>query len=295
MKCIFPDIMQHSRNTLVVIGNGFDLASGIESSYSNFKEWLQKNGNHRLIDLMDTFFSNQRDVWGNIEKALGEYNENNILEYCKPDDDFDCDHPTRSMAAVEDSPDWIFRPILDEFLVEFKNWVDSININNTEKILDLPIECKYFTFNYTETLESVYAIPESNVLHIHGSRLSYKEYIIGHNHYRDPKGLYNDECQMLYMQEAKSKIIEGMNGLIKNTTAIIHQNQNFFNRLSDIEQVVVYGYSFSEVDLPYMEEIVKNIGISKPWAIFYHAPEDLMRIKSFENKVGVKNVRTFEW
>ena len=81
MKCIFPDIMQHSRNTLVVIGNGFDLASGIESSYSNFKEWLQKNGNHRLIDLMDTFFSNQRDVWGNIEKALGEYNVN-LTYFC---------------------------------------------------------------------------------------------------------------------------------------------------------------------------------------------------------------------
>lgn len=288
-------MIQHSRNTLVVIGNGFDLASGIESSYSNFKEWLLKNGNHRLIGLMDIFFSNQRNVWGDIEKALGEYDENNILEYCKPGDSFDSDHPTRSMAAVEDSPDWIFRSILDEFLVEFKNWVDSININNAEKILDLPTDCKYLTFNYTETLEKVYAIPESNVLHIHGARLSDKVYIIGHNHYRDPKGMYNDECQMLYMQEAKSKIIEGMNGLIKNTASIIHQNQNFFNSLSDIEQVVVYGYSFNEVDLPYMEEIVKNIGISKPWAMSYHISEDLARIKSFESKAEINNVRTFEW
>lgn len=166
MNYLFPEIEQQNKKTLVVIGNGFDLANGIESSYGNFKEWLQKNSKHRLIGLMDTFFSNQRDVWGDIEKALGEYDEDSILEYCKPNENFDYDHPTRSMAAVEDSPDWIFRPVLDEFLEEFRNWVDSININDAEKVLDLPMECRYLTFNYTETLERVYSIPESNILHI---------------------------------------------------------------------------------------------------------------------------------
>ena len=86
-----------------------------------------------------------------------------------------------------------------------------------------------------------------------------------------------------------------MNGLIKNTAAIINQNQIFFSSLTDIEQVVVYGYSFNEVDWPYMEEIVKNIGISKPWAISYHATEDLMRIKTFEDKSGINNVIKFEF
>lgn len=145
------------------------------------------------------------------------------MEYCKPDEDFDYDHPTRSMAAVEDSPDWIFRPVLDEFLEEFRNWVDSININDAEKVLDLPMECRYLTFNYTETLERVYSIPESNILHIHGSRLSDKEYIIGHNNYQDPQDAYNDESQMLYLQQTWSKIIEWMNGLIKVSSSIIHQ------------------------------------------------------------------------
>ena len=244
---------------------------------------------------MDTFFSNQRDVWGDIEKALGEYDEDSILEYCKPDEDFDYDHPTRSMAAVEDSPDWIFRPVLDEFLEEFRNWVDSININDAEKVLDLPMECRYLTFNYTETLERVYSIPESNILHIHGSRLSDKEYIIGHNNYRDPQDAYNDESQMLYLQQTWSKIIEWMNGLIKVSSSIIHQNLDFFNSLSDIEQVIVYGHSFYEVDWPYMEEIVKHIGIDKPWAISYHVPEDLKRIDSFVKKIDLKKVREFKW
>lgn len=55
MNYLFPEIEQQNKKTLVVIGNGFDLANGIESSYGNFKEWLQKNSKHRLIGLMDTF------------------------------------------------------------------------------------------------------------------------------------------------------------------------------------------------------------------------------------------------
>ena len=295
MNYLFPEMKQQNKKTLIVIGNGFDLASGIESSYNNFKEWLQKNGKHRLIGLMDTFFSNQRDVWGDIETALGEYDEDSILEYCKPDENFDYDHPTRSMAAVEDSPDWIFKPLLDEFLEEFRSWVDSININGAKKIRDLPIESKYLTFNYTETLERIYAIPESNILHIHGSRLSDKEYVMGHNNYRDPEDAYNDESQMLYLQQTWEKIIAWMNGLIKDSHAIIHQNQDFFNSLSDIEQVAVYGHSFYDVDWPYMEEIVKHIGIDKSWTIFYHVPADLKRIDSFVKKVGLTNVMKINW
>jgi hypothetical protein len=31
---------QTGEHTLVVIGNGFDIAHGIESSYTNFRDWL---------------------------------------------------------------------------------------------------------------------------------------------------------------------------------------------------------------------------------------------------------------
>lgn len=295
MDYLFPEVEQLNQKTLIIIGNGFDLANGIESSYSDFKKWLQKNGKYRLIGLMDTFFSNKRDVWGDIEKALGEYDEDSILDYCKPDEEINYDHAMRSMAAVEDAPDWIFEPILDEFIEEFKNWVDSIDIANTEKIRDLPAECKYLTFNYTETLEKIYGISESNILHIHGSRLSGEKYIIGHDNLRNPNDVYNDESQMLYLQQTRSKIIKWMNSLTKDSTSIIHQNHNFFNSLSDIERVVVYGHSFYEVDWLYMKEIVKRIGIDKPWVISYYSSKDLERIDSFVKKIRLKNVKTFNW
>lgn len=295
MNYLFPEIEQQNTRTLIVIGNGFDLASGIQSSYSHFKQWLKQNKKNRLIGLMDTFFSNQRDIWGDIEKALGEYDEDNILEYCRPDEKIDYDHLTRSIAAVEDGPDWIFKPILDEFTEAFKDWVDSIDITKAEKACELPVEGKYLTFNYTETLEKIYGIPETNILHIHGSRLTDKEYVIGHDNFRDPDEAYNDESQMLFMQQTWSKIIEWMNGLVKDSASMMRINQAFFDGLSGIEQVVVYGHSFYEVDWPYLEEIVKQIGKDKSWSISYHEPKDLKQIESFVQKVDLKNVKTFNW
>ena len=84
-----------------------------------------------------------------------------------------------------------------------------------------------------------------------------------------------------------------MNGLVKDSTSIIHQNQEFFDSLSDMEQVIVYGHSFYEVDWPYMKEIVKHIGISKLWAISYYKSKDLEQINSFIKEVSLENVRTF--
>lgn len=294
MKNLFSEFEQQNTSTLIIIGNGLDIACGIESSYHDFYLWLIQNGNHRLINLIDTFFSNQRDVWGDIEKALGEYKEDEILEYCKPDDDVDDDHFMSSSAAIEDSPDWIFQPVLDEFIEAFKDWVNSINIDDAEKICDLPIESRYLTFNYTETLEKVFGIEDSNILHIHGSRLSYGEkFVIGHDKYRNPDVAYKDDSKMPYIQDTWSKIIKWMNGLVKNTATIISKNKDFFNGLADIKQVGVYGHSFYEVDWPYLEKVVKQTGEDTPWLITYHTDEDLKRIDSFRKKVHLSQVRKF--
>lgn len=293
MTYLFPEIEEQNKQTLFIIGNGFDLANGIKSSYMDFHKWLKDNDYSHLISMMDRFFSNRRDVWSDIETALGEYNENYILDYCKPNEDIDYDHPMRSVAAIEDSPDWLFQPILEDFINAFGDWVDSIDITTAERIRTLPTESIYLTFNYTETLERVYSIPKSNILHIHGCRLLDEKYIIGHNNYRDPDDAYNDESEMLYIQNTWSKIIGWMNGLLKDTSAIISKNQNFFERLSDIKCVIVYGHSLNEVDMLYMEEIVRHIGIEKQWYISQYNAEDSKKVNTFIGKMGLKNAKAF--
>lgn len=56
MHSLFPEFERIDQNTLFVIGNGFDLASGIKSSYYDFKQWLILNKRDQLINLMNIFF-----------------------------------------------------------------------------------------------------------------------------------------------------------------------------------------------------------------------------------------------
>lgn len=99
-QTLFPQLQQVAKDTLIILGNGFDLAHDIKSSYWDFREWLYKNGNTKLVNMMDVFFSNERDVWSGIEQALGEYDEEAILDYCRPDEEFDIEHSLSSSAKA---------------------------------------------------------------------------------------------------------------------------------------------------------------------------------------------------
>ncbi|WP_315553486.1 bacteriophage abortive infection AbiH family protein, partial [Alloprevotella tannerae] len=276
-ESLFPTIDVENKHTLFIIGNGFDIAHRLKTQYCDFEEWLRQQGNDHLVRMIETFFSNYRDFWGDIEKALGEYDEEEIVDWCSPDEGIDYEHPTRSVAAIEDGPDWLFKPILDEFLEAFNQWVESIDINEAIVMFSLPAESHYLTFNYTETLEKLYGIPQENILHIHGSRLKHDDYIIGHNQKRDPNDAYEDETELLFKQDTWSKVIAWMNELVKDTNGIIKHNQAFFNSLGDITKVVVIGHSFYPVDYPYMIEVVQQTGTTVLWTISYHTQNDIER------------------
>lgn len=286
---LFPSLQRIAQETLIIIGNGFDVAHGIESSYSNFREWLHKEGNHQLVDMMDTFFSNQRDVWSGIELALGDYDEKAILDYCRPDEEFDMDHSLSSSARVEDSPNDIFKPVLDDFKEEFHKWVDSIEITGIEKRYTLDPDCRYLTFNYTDTLETVYGIPAENITHIHGSRLTDNEYVVGHNNMRSPNDPWGEDG-LIFEQQAIENIIRWMNEMTKNYARNIAKHRVFFGSLSNIKQIITYGHSMNSVDWPYFQEIVKIVGIDIPWRVSCFSKDDLANTKTFQKHFGLTSV-----
>lgn len=171
---ILPNLYINVFARLYVVGNGFDIHHEIKSQYSDFKKWIYKTRkDSSLIGLIDTFFSNDREFWGDIEKALGEYDEGSITDFCELDNpkDFKYDHPGQWQDGLEGSIPWVFGQTMDDFRNAFNEWVKSIDINDIKTDLVMPKEAKYLSFNYTDTLEKAYYIPAGNVLHIHGSRL----------------------------------------------------------------------------------------------------------------------------
>lgn len=279
---LFQDTLSDNR-ILYIIGNGFDLAHGIKSSYWNFREWLVLN-KYNLVGMMDVFFSNQRDVWSSIEQALGEYDEGSILDYCRPDEEFDYEHSLSSSARVGDSPMAIFRPVLEEFRQAFRDWVNSIEISGIEKVYKLNKDSQYLSFNYTDTLETEYGIAQNQVTHIHGSRLNDEEYIIGHNNNRNPSSVWDDDG-LTFEQQAYENIIVWMNEFTKQ------YNRNIANHSSyDIKQIIVIGHSMSKVDWPYFREIIKNIGKEIPWIVYCHSIDDRNNTNLFKSVFELSSI-----
>lgn len=288
---LFPELDNIPKETLIIIGNGFDRAHGIKSSYWDFREWLVTKGNRRLVDMMDIFFSNKRDVWSGIEQALGEYDEGEILDYCRPDEEFDLDHSLSSSARVEDSPNDIFQPVLEDFKEAFHDWVDSIEIDGIEKKYTLDHCCRYLTFNYTDTLETEYGIPTCQIAHIHGSRLCDDEYVVGHNNRRSPSEAW-DEDGVIFEQNAHENIIQWMNELTKSYSANIARHRTFFDSLINVKQIITYGHSMANVDWPYFEEIIKIVGTDIPWRITCFSEADIANAKAFQSHFNLTDVTT---
>lgn len=284
---LFQDMVLDN-DILYIVGNGFDLAHGIKSSYGNFKEWLVLN-KYNLVEMMNVFFSNQRDVWSGIEQAMGEYDEESILDYCRPDEEFDYDHSLSASARVEDSPATTFQPILKEFREAFQDWVNSIEISGIEKIYNLNPCSRFLSFNYTDTLETEYGIKQNQVTHIHGSRLDNDEYIIGHNNYREPSSVWAKD-DLIFNIQARENIVTWMNEFTKNFSRNIANHSSFFNSLYDIKHIIVIGHSLSKVDWPYFEEIIKITGLDIPWTVYCHNIDDRINTDYFKDSFRLSSV-----
>ena len=55
MESLFIETEKIASETLIIIGNGFDIAHGINSTCGSFRDWLLAKKESSLIDLMDTF------------------------------------------------------------------------------------------------------------------------------------------------------------------------------------------------------------------------------------------------
>lgn len=277
---------------MYIIGNGFDIHHEIESTYLDFKKWVRQNKSSDLIGLMDIFFSYGCDFWADIEKALGDYRENAITEYCEPmnPDDYKYEHPGAWQAGVEDSIPYVFGRVMDQFKDTFDEWVQNIDIGGVETDLNIPVGSKYLSFNYTETLEKYYSVPKNNILHIHGNRLvPGEEFILGHNNKRDVDDPFKDETQELPYQNANSAVIDIMNQWIKDPEQIIEKNKAFFKTLGTCKAVCIIGLSYSEIDMPYLKEIKASVAPDSKWWLYFHSAKDKTRAERSARELGLNS------
>lgn len=297
---------------LYIIGNGFDLAHDLKTSYWAFRTFLEKI-DYEFLDRFEKMYGYYQPdfseygcteatqkkwednlystLWKDFEKRIGEPDFDDMISY------------SDSVVAdldLESGPINI-KDTLDEywkreyhFITKFNNyvkeWVETIDLSKASvknSTLENNETDLFLTFNYTDTLEKIYNIDRYNILHIHGGLSDNSNYlpVMGHgntemiNYFNMKKVEAEEEYD-----EGNASICEAIEEYLlitqKDTEEIIKKNNYFFSKLADIQKVIVFGVSFGNVDIPYLCKIKECTQESVQWEFYYHTDADLNNLKN---------------
>lgn len=206
--------------SLFIIGNGFDRAHGMPTGYGDFKRWLIKNNRFDVIHELQSAYPIQKEddylLWCDFEKALGEYNLETVINWSWENLYLTVD----SLGNQLFNGNFIDTQLPDIIDEGFTKWVCSIPIPTKTKYDNLSKTSIYLSFNYTDTLEQLYEIPECHVLHIHGRASKGDKLIVGHNRMIAPGDYWDDNIEIRENNERMQRLAD-MNRLRKPVEEII--------------------------------------------------------------------------
>lgn len=301
-------------STLYIIGNGFDIAHGLDTRYWKLREFIEEKDPEFLRQFEELYNIQPLDnteygytekaqkqwnnsvnhtLWSEFEKFMGNPNITGMLE--------------SSISVTEGMPMDGIRYHMDSYWNEqygfinklqnyVKDWIETIDTSNVEikKTSLINSSDYFFNFNYTDLLEKIYGI--ENVLHIHGGVTSVSDIdpIMGHcnksdmqNHKQWAKDADEE------FKEAEASIQEAvykyLNTIYKDTDEQIKFNQDFFNEIKSVEKVVIIGWAAGDVDIPYLRKIIESVSSDTKWEVYCYdekAYNSLSRAFSREGIIG---------
>lgn len=158
-------------NILYIIGNGFDKAQGMNTSYPEFYQYLMKIANcSPLLEQMKKEINDHKKLWSDMEEAFGKFTSEIINE-----DDFESLYfeLNDNLRGYLEKEEMTFNPsnemkqkFVDDFISpdKYLSDIDSENFQNFCQNNSLDLHDYYnhsfniMTLNYTKTLETLFSI-----------------------------------------------------------------------------------------------------------------------------------------
>ena len=302
---------------LYIIGNGFDQHHGVRCGFEDFMKWVKENDKSLFTDLTQVYDDAEDNKWWkDFENSLAQLN---VKYYANKKGNL-YDPEYIKDGSIEEKTEYASQKVIEEFdkikeslRQDFQKWLsEAYEKRPKEKKIQFPSEGSIFlTFNYTKTLEDIYEIDAKHIYHIHGIIDDKDSMVVGH-------GLGEDELNdMLKSQEprigevwnkklnrmtrlqivtpkhkelAALSSLESIVSLKKDVEGCIEKNQQFFNEILDVERIYVYGFSFSSIDMPYLEKIIRRTKPETHWVISWYSQEDKRRIMDFIIRHDIQNI-----
>ena len=192
---------------LIIIGNGFDLAHDLKTSYPDFKADVKEKGEKydlpHIIStnyLLQSLLNDEFDLWSDIEvtyfNILTNFNDRAYLQKY-----YNGVHKYRNIKGLNDSFEKI-KKYLEIYLTEIEQ--GFAKIRNYEKIFQELDNDKtvVVNFNYTNTVKNYISHTNIELIHIHGE-------------------LNNTENPIIFGfaaedEESKKLLVENENGFVRN-------------------------------------------------------------------------------
>lgn len=238
-------------------------------------------GTSILIELIDGVVGGD---WSDFERSLGDFCLDNLLKVFSFDDDVWKEISSQEGTSILSE---LAVGLFSTIRILFFLWMQEFNVISVSPKSDfaklIKQGARFFSTNYTHTLEDVYHV--QGVCHIHGEidsgeansflqtgMFDINRLIIGHG---------NRELEIL-RQSPNSTSISSMidkhanNYFKKPVGRCLEKNCEFFNSLGDVDSIYSFGFSFSNVDMPYISNICGCIGdISKvTWYLNDYNPKE---------------------
>lgn len=274
---------------LYIIGNGFDLFTGFRTSYADFKHWLEINYVF-VYENMKAAYNMEGEWWNNFEVNLGELDIHQYVRNFTPPDKSaeeiikqieERNNHLNSTSLIpvlyiESTCARRLRGLLDILQYYFERWVADCQsmITDTQYTYIEKDDSYFINFNYTDTLEWLYKIPDERVLHIHGRASKHDKLIFGHNQsfvgnmYDGPNHDIERTCFELSLYE-------------KNPYEHIFEYDKLPEILFDVKEIHVYGLSISTVDEDYLDWIEQHTPQDCKWEFSWFSEQDKQRIEKF--------------
>lgn len=301
-------------SSLFIAGNGFDVAHGIPTQYSEFRSFIIQKYPEALelrdevVCLEDFGKIDPNEFAAEIllnamDKAAGENwcNFEDALAYINFDNKFPLPNHKENETDEEDQMlmqqyllymdmltsgfincSKIWQDLFRLWIKEIQSTIDRGNYQSKASLLKLfsDPEMQFFSFNYTKTLQKLYGVKK--VIHIH-NRVGQK-LIFGHDK-SGKVGLYQNMNYEDGPNISSSFLDDMVLSFKKDTASPMKKYANFFRSLNcNIDRVYSYGFSYGKVDRVYIKEIISRISENTLWLFTEHEAHnhEALRIKKIK-------------
>lgn len=289
---------------LFVIGNGFDRGHDLNTTYWDFRnylenlypEFLRAFEEHYYIYPANNENAKKELLWNELEKNLANIDEDIII-----DDALGIEMNLESGdIGIEDTlydyftDEYKYIELLSKYL---KQWVRTIKIRGLSPrttLINSFQDAIYITFNYTAVLENVYGIKEGKVIHIHGSlRAHDDDPVLGHGNEERIKKIKErlQQAEREY-DEKEISICKVINDYYERTYKNVNRYMYRLLKLidMDIDEINVIGHSVAGVDIPYFKNIDAFTHYKAKWIVYYFGNNEKQRIYNDLVKCGIKAI-----